>query len=220
MPLPSLPKAELVFVADRSEEPSGFLGIERIDFAVVDGGRRSATFRYDIVTRRALDAAVMAAHHVDDRGRICVYLRSALRPPVGHRAGDPALPAPIASAHLWELPAGLIEPGERPEAAAARELEEELGFTVGVDAMNPLGAWTYPAPGFIGEMHWFFHVRVAPAARAEPAGDGSPLEEGAVVVSVPLEEALRACADGTIRDAKTELALRRLVDLFGYEEER
>ncbi len=29
---------------------------------------------------------------------------------------------------LWELPAGALEPGEAPEAAAGRELEEETGY--------------------------------------------------------------------------------------------
>ncbi|WP_395139906.1 NUDIX hydrolase [Armatimonas sp.] len=31
---------------------------------------------------------------------------------------------------LWSLPGGKIEPGETPEVAAVRELQEETGFTV------------------------------------------------------------------------------------------
>lgn len=207
-PLPALPKAELVVVADRSDEPTGFLAIRRVDLQLADDARTSAVFRYDVVTRRALDAAVMVAHHLDDQGRVCVYLRSSVRPPVALRED-----AARESGNLWEVPAGLIEPGEAPAAAAARELHEELGFEVGAAAMQPLGASSFPAPAFIAERHWFFHVRVDPAARGEPGGDGSPLEDGAIVVSVPLAEALRACVDGTIRDEKTELALRRLADL-------
>jgi 8-oxo-dGTP pyrophosphatase MutT (NUDIX family) len=35
---------------------------------------------------------------------------------------------------LWSLPGGRIEPGETPEAAAARELMEETGVTAEIVA--------------------------------------------------------------------------------------
>lgn len=209
-PLPQIPKVELEVVADRSDEPGGFLTLRRLELCVRARGGRSAPFRYDVIERRALDAVVIAAHGVDARGAPCVYLRSAVRPPVALRPV-----APKIDGVLWELPAGLIEPGEEPRAAAARELYEELGFTVAPEALEALGGWALPAPGFVGEMHWFFHVRVDESLREEPAGDGSALEEGASIAAVPVAEALAACKDGVVRDAKTELALRRLADILG-----
>jgi ADP-ribose pyrophosphatase len=64
----------------------------------------------------------------------------------------------------------------------------------------------------IGERHFFFHVEVDPGARAAPPEDGSVLEQQAALVDIPLDDALAACRAGDVEDAKTELALRRLVE--------
>jgi 8-oxo-dGTP diphosphatase len=64
---------------------------------------------------------VVAAALVDGEGRVLLQQRAPGR----------------AMAGLWEFPGGKVEAGERPEAALARELEEELGIRVDVEALTP-----------------------------------------------------------------------------------
>ena len=215
-PLPPPPVVRASVVRDLTAGATaqdGFVNVRRLEIAVIhQGGEASPPIRFDIATRKAIDAVVVVAHFEEDGVRQ-VYLRSCPRPALMLHEENDGRPSP-RDGNLWELAAGLIEPGESPRTGAARELHEELGFLVAEDRLVPLGSFTYPAPGFIAERHHYFHVDVDPLARAVPTEDGSPLEAHALVVSCPLEAALAECRAGAIVDAKTELALRRLEELF------
>jgi ADP-ribose pyrophosphatase len=220
MELPALPKHTLVVVDEAlSRDPPGFLRLRRLQLKIrFEDGRESPAFEYDAIARDRLDAVVMAAHYRDPSGARWVYLRSALRPPAALRPIE-AWPMPELPTlgGFWELPAGLVEPDERSPAglreAAARELLEEVGVRVDPAALRELGPSTFPSPAMVGERHFFFHVEIDPRAVATPTEDGSPLEEGAIVVAIPLDEALDLCRRGAIEDAKTELGLRRLAEI-------
>jgi ADP-ribose diphosphatase len=208
--LPRPPAIEIAVARDRSAgagATGGFLDVRRLDLvARYPDGSRSQPFPYDIGTRTALDAVVIAAHYVQEGTRL-VYLRSAVRPPCALR--------PVAPAHdgsLWEFPAGLVEADEEPRATAARELGEELGFFVDAATIRALGPWTFPAPGMIGERHIFFEVEVDPNTRSTPTEDGSALERAAAILVVSLRDVIEHCRTGAIRDSKTELAARRLAE--------
>jgi ADP-ribose pyrophosphatase len=103
-----------------------------------------------------------------------------------------------AGSLLWELPAGMAEPGETPLAGARRELLEETGYAAG--RMRHLGSvWT--TPGFCSEVMHFFHADELVAG--EPAFDD---DERIEVGTFTWEAARRLLAEDTA-DAKTLLAL-------------
>jgi ADP-ribose pyrophosphatase len=218
---PEAPEIQLEFLEDLSPQAEpGFLRVVRRRLrAHYPDGTQSQPFVYDEVDRKAIDAVVIVAHYADADGRRFVYLRSALRPPVVFRDRTRSpIPAQDPASSIWELPAGLVEPGEQSRegllAGAARELGEELGFDVAPGRLRELGPSTFPAPGIIAERHFYFAVLVEPATRREPDLDGSALEHGGLVLPLPLEDALSLCRTGGIVDAKTELGLRRLREAY------
>lgn len=60
---------------------------------------------------------------------------------------------PAVKSKLIEVPSGIIDDGESPEAAALRELEEETGYKAG--KLEKIGTY-YQSPGFShSELHLF-----------------------------------------------------------------
>jgi ADP-ribose diphosphatase len=100
---------------------------------------------------------------------------------------------------LWEIPAGTLEPGEAIESAASRELAEETGYTA--SSWRKLAAF-YPSPGVLSEKTHLFVAQGLTPGTMKPEDD-----EQLEPVLVPWKEALSRALDGTIRDAKTLVAL-------------
>ena len=198
----------------------GFLAVRRLRLRNVrDDGSRSRSYVCDFLVRpKGIDAVVVAVYHRDGE-RVRVLLREGLRPVLAKGRDPSTLPVPDARTylHFTEVPAGIVEVDDRGEQGvlgrAAIEVEEETGFHVAVDHVHMLGAGSFPSPGSMPEKFWFTAVEVKePGQQQKAEGDGSPMEEGSITRWVDLDDAIEACVEGRIEDAKTELALRRLRD--------
>lgn len=106
-----------------------------------------------------------------------------------------------------EIPGGMVEPGENPAAAAARELLEETGYRAA--RIAPLGE-VEPNPAFLANRCLTFLATGLERVGA-PEGDG---EEELEVVLERLEDLPARVAAGEIRHALVVAALY-LHDLAG-----
>ena len=111
---------------------------------------------------------------------------------------------------VTELPAGKLEWGEEPGLAAARELQEETGFTA--DRIVKLAAG-YPSPGYTTEvLHLFF-------ATGLHAGE-QHLDEDEQITAfpIPLEKAVEMVMAGELCDSKTQTLVLMVNELLKRSE--
>lgn len=182
-------------------------------------GSSSPTYRVDVIDRPRLDAVAVLVWRRGAAG-VEFLTRTTLRPAAYFRVGKtPAVPDGRAHLFCEEIVAGLLEPGDQGEAGlrhrCAREVFEEAGYEVTPAAVRLLGPPFFVAPGIISEKIHLAEVEVTGLAALPAGGDGSALEEGGVLEWRSLASLRQALADGTIQDAKTELALGRFLAARG-----
>lgn len=108
---------------------------------------------------------------------------------------------PIKQVSL-ELPAGRLEPGEDPDLAIKRELEEETGHIA--KTWKSLG-YIYTTPGICDEKLYLYLATDLEFKKQKP-DDGEIIE----FFEYKLDEVLDLIKKGEINDAKTICALARL----------
>lgn len=100
---------------------------------------------------------------------------------------------------ILELPAGTIDPGEGPDATAARELAEETGYRAG--KITRVADWLV-SPGVMSERMFLYLCEDLTPGPTEHQPD-----ERMQPVVLAWDEALRRLRDGEMEDAKTMLGL-------------
>lgn len=100
---------------------------------------------------------------------------------------------------IYEIPAGKVDEGEDPAAAALRELEEETGYRA--KKLTPL-LKIYPSPGYTDEIIHIYLAEDCEKTRQR-------LDDGEFLTCefFPLEEVVKMMEEGEICDAKTVAAV-------------
>lgn len=108
---------------------------------------------------------------------------------------------------LLEIPAGKLEPGEDPRAAAIRELEEECGLTADcVVDLHPV----YPSVGYDTEVIHMYLATGLHETKCHPDED-----EFLDRLSYPLDTLVEMVMNGEICDAKTVAGILKAKHVLG-----
>jgi ADP-ribose pyrophosphatase len=100
---------------------------------------------------------------------------------------------------LTEIPAGKLDPGEEPEAAALRELSEETGAEA--ESLEYLGAF-YSSVAIFDEV---IHLYLARGLKFQKQHLDE--DEFLDVIKMPFEKAVELVNSDKIRDGKTQTAI-------------
>ncbi len=158
-----------------------------IDVSVYTVREREVTYKREVV------------HHPGGAGVVAVFDDGTI--PLVRQYRQPTV------RYVLELPAGRLDPPERPEECAARELEEEIGVRAG--RIEKLAEF-FTTPGFCEEKLWVYLATDLTETQQNLEGD-----EMIEIVRVTFARAFEMIADGEIEDAKTIIGLMMAAQRLG-----
>ncbi len=106
---------------------------------------------------------------------------------------------PVIGKWMYELPAGLIDAGEKPVDAARRELREETGFLAA--KMHRI-IDVFSSPGFSDE-----HVYIFFASDLKEVGQELEPSENIKLLKIPIDKAIDMAKSGKIKNVHSVAAL-------------
>ncbi len=114
--------------------------------------------------------------------------------------------------HLWELPAGLVDDGETPEATAVREFHEETGMTIKRFTKHTSWHPSFSSPGLTDELACICYADV----EGTPSRDNQEEEED---IEIHLLNYRQIC-DLAYSDEPKDARLALTLDMFSRLGER
>lgn len=113
---------------------------------------------------------------------------------------------------LLETVAGMIDPGESPEATARRELLEEIGYAA--ETLEPIATF-YLSPGGTSERVHLFYAEVGDDDHVGTGGGEASENEDIQAVAIAPDELAELVRTGGIHDAKTLIGAQWLLQRLG-----
>ena len=109
---------------------------------------------------------------------------------------------------LTEIVAGIVTPGETPEATLRREVREEIGYEI--DKLQYIFEF-YPSPGASSERIFFYYAEVTFAGKIAPGGGIRAEGEDIRVVEYSLDALRDQQIFAHVHDAKTVIGVMWLL---------
>jgi len=172
-------------VLDRRTVYSSWFVELHVDRVHVPGGR---VFDHEVVSVPCDGAAAVVTH--PDNGVLMIYR---------HRF--------ITDRWGWEIPGGMVDPGEEPVDAAARELREETGWTA--DDLRPLTTM-HPSSGLSDQR---FHLFLGSGAHR--VGEPTDPSEASRVEWRSWGQVIADLRSGQVPDGLSQLGLMHAIALAG-----
>lgn len=172
----------------------GFAGVEEYRFRLPQNNSE--------VTRTVITRPSAAAIILVNKSEKKIILIRQFRAPVYHNTRE---------GMVWEVPAGVIEPHEKPEETIIRETLEETGFRISDPKL--ISAF-YPTVGLLNEVIYLYYDFVENADKIKTGGGNDFENEFLDVVELSFSEAINLLDSGQVIDGKTIIALLWLKNAF------